>query len=238
MSDVTKPPSWDPFRFWQTLVFFEVIPWAKGLSCLQRWVAGDPLRGSQGGAADLPSPPSLASYICDFSSQSSAQSAPQLWGSLDDVVMGGVSQSYLQFLPDQAIFEGSVSTANSGGFVSVRTRNFDPPLDLSAYQGIQLRLQGDGQRYKFFLRNDSGWDSLAYYQGFDTQAGEWMTVRIPFADLVPIFRAKTVNGATPFNPAQVSSLQIMLSKFEADGLLNPHFHSGSFRLAIASIGVY
>ena len=36
---------------------------------------------------------------------------------------------------------GTVSTSNSGGFASVRCRNFDPALDLGAYQGIELRIK-------------------------------------------------------------------------------------------------
>ncbi len=41
-----------------------------------------------------------------------------------------------------------VSEGGGGGFASVRTRNFDPPLQLGAYDGLELRLRGDGQRYK------------------------------------------------------------------------------------------
>jgi Complex I intermediate-associated protein 30 (CIA30) len=49
------------------------------------------------------------------------------WGSLDDVVMGGVSESGLYLSPgsgpdgcDAAVFSGNVSTDNNGGFASVR----------------------------------------------------------------------------------------------------------------------
>lgn len=40
-----------------------------------------------------------------------------------------------------------------GGFASVRTRNLAPPLDVSPYGGMALRLFGDGQRYKFIMRS-------------------------------------------------------------------------------------
>lgn len=39
------------------------------------------------------------------------------------------------------VFSGNVSTDNSGGFASVRSLNYDPPLDLSAYEGVSLRLK-------------------------------------------------------------------------------------------------
>jgi hypothetical protein len=45
---------------------------------------------------------------------------------------------------------GVVSTDNSGGFASVRCRNWEPPLDLGAYEGVRLRLRGDGQRWGSF----------------------------------------------------------------------------------------
>lgn len=62
-----------------------------------------------------------------------------------------------------------VSTGGGGGFVSVRTKNFEPKLDLGAYQGLQLRLKGDDQRYKCIIRTDSNWDGIGFckcVQGF------------------------------------------------------------------------
>jgi hypothetical protein len=157
---------------------------------------------------------------------------------LNDGVMGGVSQSTMQSGEGCAIFAGVVSTDNSGGFASVRTRNFDPAIDVSDYSGIKLRLKGDGNRYKFFLRDSDGWDTIAYAFSFDTRAGEWISVQIPFAQLIPVARAKTVPNARPIDPRQVRSLQLMLSKFEYDGGLNPHFRVGRFELNIATLSVY
>jgi hypothetical protein len=152
--------------------------------------------------------------------------------------MGGVSASSLQFQDGTAVFTGDVSTANSGGFASVRTRNFEPPLDLSGQAGIELQVKGDGQRYKFLVRDEDSWDSVAFSHSFDTVADQWTTVRIPFNSLVPVFRAKTVNTGRSLNVAKIRSLQLMLSKFEYDGALNPHFQPGEFRLQVRSIGVY
>ncbi|MGA1285387.1 MAG: CIA30 family protein, partial [Prochlorothrix sp.] len=66
----------------------------------------------------------------------------------------------------------------------------------------------------------------------------WQTVRIPFAELRPVFRARTVADAPPFDRANITSLQVMLSKFEYDGALNPRFEPGPFRLEIESIAAY
>jgi hypothetical protein len=217
---------WDIGRFLQTLTYFETIPLIR---CIQTMIFG---------ATPAPAPPQpQADVLFDFSQSDSV--SEQIWGALDDVVMGGVSNSTLQAEAGvAAVFSGNVSTANSGGFASVRTRNFEPPLNLSDYAGIELRVKGDGQRYKFFVRDEERWDSPAYGYSFDTVADQWITVRIPFAQMVPIFRAKTVDTARSLNPAQIRSLQLMLSKFEYDGALNPHFTPGEFRLLVQTIGVY
>jgi hypothetical protein len=165
-------------------------------------------------------------------------SSNNLWGAVDDVVMGGVSSSNLILQEKTAIFTGRVSTDNNGGFVSVRTKNFQPPWNLSAYEGIRLRVKGDGQRYKFITRCEGKWDGISYCFSFDTIADVWMTIDIPFADLIPVFRAKTVSDAGKFDASKVYSLQLMLSKFEYDGAYNPTFRAGAFSLEIESIKAY
>jgi len=159
----------------------------------------------------------------------------EVWGSLDDVVMGGVSSSNFILLDQSALFAGNVSTENSGGFVSVRTRNFEPALDLSGFTSISLQIKGDGQRYKFFLRDGTGWDSLAHSFAFDTAPNTWLTITVPFSQFIPVFRARSVSNAPKLNPKAIRSLQLMLSKFEVDGQLNPRFQAGKFALEIAQI---
>ena len=225
MSQSKRLP-WDIGRFFQTLAFFDAIPlisWLKSMFF------------------DSPSPPSQvavlpADTIFDF--QQASESVSQTWGALDDVVMGGISASSLQIIAEGAVFTGKVSTENSGGFASVRTRNFEPTLDLTSYSGIELRLRGDGQRYKFFVRDGSGWDSIGYGYSFDTVANEWITVKIPFNEMIPVFRAKIIENAPALQTQNIRSLQLMLSKFEYNGALNPHFQAGTFRLEIKTIKGY
>jgi hypothetical protein len=221
-------PLWDAGRFLQTLSYFETIP---VVSWLQKIMFG---------SSPPPPPQPQAGIIFDFSltASSSEQSLAQTWGALDDVVMGGTSASSLQLQDGVALFTGTVSTANSGGFASIRTRNFEPPLDLAGHSGLEIHVKGDGQRYKFLIRDEDSWDSLAYAYSFDTIAHQWTTVRIPFSLMVPVFRAKTVNNGKSLNPSRIRSLQLMLSKFEYNGALNPHFQPGEFRLSVQTISVY
>ncbi|HEY9858285.1 MAG TPA: CIA30 family protein [Candidatus Obscuribacterales bacterium] len=162
----------------------------------------------------------------------------ELWGAVDDVVMGGVSQSEMRLSDSSALFIGNVSTANSGGFASIRTRNFSSAIALGDYQGIKLRVKGDGNRYKFLLRTEEKWDGVAYSYSFDTVSDQWIDVEIPFSALIPVFRAKTVPDDGPIDPNRICSCQFMLSKFEYDGGLNPHFTAGHFQLEITSVRAY
>ena len=161
----------------------------------------------------------------------------ETWGAIDDVVMGGVSQSGIRFIDNKAIFSGNVSTENNGGFASVRTRNIEPPLDLSDYEGIELKVTGDGKRYKFIARSEDKWDGVGYSYSFDTIYDYPTTIQIPFKDLIPVFRAKTVAEAR-LNTEKIYSMQLMLSKFEYDGELNPKFEAGSFKLEVDYIKAY
>ena len=161
--------------------------------------------------------------------------------------MGGVSESGLSLVQGAGengsaalVFRGVVSTENRGGFASVRSRNWEPALDLGAYAGLRLRVKGNGLRYKAILRDDAGWDGVGFTRSFDTKAGEWQTIDLSFSEFVPVFRAKTLNGADakPLDASKVYSMQLMLSKFEYDGMLNPSFATGPFELPIAEVSTY
>ncbi|XVE88238.1 hypothetical protein DITRI_Ditri19aG0053800 [Diplodiscus trichospermus] len=177
-----------------------------------------------------------------FEDQSSKEHS---WGALDDVVMGGVSESTFQIDrtggesgKPTGLFKGIVSTANNGGFTSIRTKNFSKPEDLSAYDGLELRLKGDGRRYKLIVRTSTDWDTVGYTASFDTIGGQWQSIRLPFSSLRPVFRARTISDAPPFDPSNVVSLQLMFSKFEYDGKLNPTFVEGPFELPVSSVRAY
>jgi hypothetical protein len=97
-------------------------------------------------------------------------------------------------------------------------------------------LKGNGLRYKCILRTDPGWDGIAYCHSFDTPpGGTWTTIRIPFSEFFPVFRARRVPGGAPLDATSISSVQLMLSKFEYDQQLNPKFAAGDFELPIESI---
>eukprot|EP01039_Chlorochromonas_danica_P005343 gene5343-5879_t len=161
------------------------------------------------------------------------------WGPLDDVVMGGVSKTSLE--PGQAFngsWSGYVTSENNGGFAGLRTKPLNPALDLSACKGIQLRVTGDGQRYKFILRDEDDWNGVAWAFSFDTSAGRSVQISVPFDKLKPTRFARVLTDGRRFKKNQISAIQLSLSKFEYDGGLNGNFREGPFRLELQEIRTF
>ena len=75
------------------------------------------------------------------------------WQVVNDDVMGGVSTSQFQLVPNGgAVFSGVVSLENNGGFASVRSSPVRE--NLSCTDAFVLRVRGDGRRYKFTVRTE------------------------------------------------------------------------------------
>jgi hypothetical protein len=154
--------------------------------------------------------------IIDFSTDTA------IWPNIDDVVMGGVSQSSMSVIDGVAVFSGSVSFDNNGGFASVRSR--PQPRDLSAYRGLVLAIRGDGKRYGFRIRTEDTFDGVSFQATIEPPAGEWSDIAIPFDDFVPVHRGRRVADHPPLDASRVTTFGLMISRQE-----------GSFRLEIRSI---
>ena len=131
------------------------------------------------------------------------------WFTVDDDVMGGVSSSGSQLLDSGTLlFSGTMSLDNNGGFSSIRS----PwnPIDLSGKDGVIVRVLGDGQIYRLRIRTTETGRDVAYNSFFETSAGEWTVVYIPFNTMVPTRFGFQV-PAGELNPASISSFGFMLS---------------------------
>jgi len=167
---------------------------------------------------------------------------------LDDVVMGGASSS--SFDNTRRKWAGEVTTLNSGGFVGIRSKSLDPPLDCSSAQGVQIRVRPvstTALRYKVILRDSTDFNGICYAASFDVGTARGLpsrllsggveTVRVPFSELVPTIFARTVPEAQ-INLRNVVAVQFALSKFEYDGELSPLFTPGPFEIDIVDIAAY
>lgn len=136
------------------------------------------------------------------------------WVRVNDGVMGGLSQSALRFTSrGTALFDGTVSLENYGGFASVRTIPYN--FELDGYAGLAVRVKGDGQRYKLRLRADDRMDGPAYEADFETESGAWITVRIPFAEMRPTFRGRLLRTMRTLEGAAVRQIGFMIADKQA-----------------------
>jgi hypothetical protein len=148
------------------------------------------------------------------------------WSAIDDAVMGGRSRSRMHFDPaGHAIFSGSVSLENNGGFASVRRQ--PGSLGTARTSAYVLDVRGDGKRYKFSVRTDDSFDGISYQCGFHPPAGTWMFCRLACDRFLPTWRGRVLSDQPPLDPTRVRQV----------GLLIAERQNGDFSLAIRTIAI-
>jgi hypothetical protein len=124
--------------------------------------------------------------IVDFNKESDLQN----WNVVDDVVMGGRSSgSFMLNQEGHAVFKGSVSLENNGGFSSVQYA-MERTLVKDHTKAV-IRLKGDGKRYQFRVKANRR-DYYSYISYFQT-SGEWEEIEIPLDQMYASFRGRTLN---------------------------------------------
>lgn len=108
-------------------------------------------------------------------------------------------------------------------------------LKLQRFDGIALRVKGDGQTYKFNLKTADQMNvpESTYQAQYDTVKDEWVTVYMPWHEFVPVTRAQYDAKAKPFDPAQVKQIGLVLSRFHYNSLPNQRFRPGNFELQVS-----
>ncbi len=147
--------------------------------------------------------------LFDFQNEQAAAA----WRPVHDSVMGGLSDGRATAADGAVRFEGTLSLENNGGFASFRAEARES--DLSSFDGVRLRVRGDGQIYKLNLRTDGEWDGVSWRVPFATVADEWITLDLAFEELVPTWRGRLVSGAPPFDASSVRQVGIQVSDKQA-----------------------
>lgn len=112
------------------------------------------------------------------------------WMVVNDGVMGGWSKGSFVFSEDRtAIFSGTISLENSGGFSSVRYNTDN--INVEGFSILELHLKGDGKNYQVRIRENSS-DYFSYIHTFQT-SGAWETIKIPLKEMYPTFRGSKLN---------------------------------------------
>ena len=126
------------------------------------------------------------SLIYDFNKNSS----PKDWRTIDDGVMGGLSQGKFSIDADgNGVFEGAVSLENNGGFSSVRYQS--DKIKVTKVSKVRIRLKRDGKEYQFRIKDKTS-SYYSYITTFKT-SGNWETITIQLSDLYPSFRGRTLD---------------------------------------------
>lgn len=138
------------------------------------------------------------------------------WRTVNDGVMGGLSEggSFLQ--EDHLSFVGNTNT-NGGGFSSVRLR-VEPGL-MADTDHLRLWMRPDGRRYSVTMRTDVTYRGrpVAFRADIASgEPGEWGQGILDYADLKASIFGRAVYGAE-FDPASVREVSLIIY----DGLDGP-----------------
>ena len=175
------------------------------------------LASSVGEHRGTPSPDTMTLF--DFESDDES-----LWEVVNDGVMGGRSQGYVEVQNGMLRFTGMLVT-QGGGFTSVRTQK---EIGLSSYDGLELRVRGGGRTFE--VEVDDGTRlrgrSVSRRAPFGTSA-EWVVFRVPFSTL-----------QTSVFGQPVSAPALDLASVQSIGLYILDGQDGSFRLEVDTIRIY
>lgn len=169
------------------------------------------------------------------------------WHALNDTIMGGRSRGSCHVSPNGLQFTGEL-IEQGGGFVSVRSPLFSPPLDLSPFKALRLDLAGHGRRFKLAVACADGVAGLTelipgglrWVHEFATDGEGFTSVRIGFDQLTPSVRAQPIDKLPMglplhFDASRITRLQLLHSKFDDAGGLNPGFRAGPVDLVLRAI---
>jgi NADH dehydrogenase [ubiquinone] 1 alpha subcomplex assembly factor 1 len=147
-----------------------------------------------------------------------ARALHALWV-VNDGVMGGVSQSRVNYDPEGAVFEGKVSLENGGGFASVRS----PIAIPTGTSALEVTIRGDKKHYKLLLRTDSSPRSPLYQADFSA-TDDWKTHRFQASDFKASFRGRPVVAP-----------ELVFSDVHEIGVMIANQQAGTFRIQLKSV---
>jgi len=97
------------------------------------------------------------------------------------------------------------------GWAAVRSS--ETLLDLSAAQGLELCVRGDGKTYRFILTTANTGNLIEYIATLPAKASahKWRKVKLQWEDFTPCFKGGKISGVAvqqvaPINPSQITSL--------------------------------
>lgn len=146
------------------------------------------------------------SMLFDFNSKDTSGN----WYLVNDDVMGGVSKSSMIVNKDGiATFSGLLSPENNGGFASVRAsiaKNDEPK-----FQGLIIRVKGDGNIYSIRFRTNNNFDGYAYQARIQTKENSWEEFKIPFSDFKPTYRGRLLSNKPALESENIEQIGLLIA---------------------------
>jgi hypothetical protein len=149
------------------------------------------------------------------------------WRVVNDGVMGGRSEGGFRLEERSLVFSGHTNT-DGGGFSSIRSE--PRRVDLDGWDGIRLRVRGDGRTYTFRLttaEKTSGRVRPSYWADFETRKDSWLVVDVPFLRFRPRWRGRWLDGP-----------ELDTGLIDGLGLMIYDQQDGPFRLEVDWIRAY
>ena len=155
------------------------------------------------------------------------------WTAVNDTVMGGVSEGQHRITSEGILeFFGTVSLENNGGFASIRSR--PAATNLAEFDGLLIRVRGDGKRYAFNLQTDVPITAGSYRLKFETKADEWREIPLAFSDFQATSFGEVIRNVPSLDPAKIRSFGLTISdkqagpfKLEVDWIRAVRFPAGA-----------
>ena len=143
------------------------------------------------------------------------------WRVINDGVMGGRSRSTVRADERGLHFDGILSTANSGGFASIRGRLTEP---FTRFASCRLTVSGDGRRYQLRLRENEDARNIAWRASFEAGSTP-RTVTLQAGDFEPVFRGRRLEVLPGIEDRRLQIIGFMLASKD----------EGDFRLTVSAM---
>lgn len=135
------------------------------------------------------------------------------WFAVNDGVMGGLSKGGAKIKDGSMVFSGELSLENNGGFSSIRSGG---RYNFEGKDFMLIRVKGDGRKYQLRLATDARYrgSAISYAADFETTAGQWTEVKIPFKSFSPGWRGRKLDGP-PLKLSEVEEIAILIGDKKA-----------------------
>ena len=136
------------------------------------------------------------------------------WQIEDDGAKGGASDGRFEITDEGMLrFYGRVSLDENGGLASIRS--VLQKRDLAKFDGISIRIKGDGKKYDLSIRTDFERMAGSYRRRFDTAADTWQQVFLPFDSFEATARGQVLRDAPGLNAEKIRSFGLTISDKQA-----------------------